>query len=305
MTKRVLVTGALGFVGGGVARYFYARGYEVTGVGRGELDPRKLKDAGLSRWIMGDVSAETLAACGPQDLIVHCAGGSTVRASNLDPARDFTNSVTAFNLVLDYVRKTRPTVRLVYVSSAAVYGEGHAQAIAEGDALHPASPYGFHKAMCEEMLKFYGARDGIHGVIIRLFSIYGSGLRKQLLWDAVGKLLNGPPVFFGTGNEVRDWVHIADAVRLIAVAADRATPDIPVCNGASQMAVRVSDVLRFMADILGSDLTPSFDGVRRPGDPEFLVGDARAAKSWGWQPEVDWKTGIAAYARWARGASGF
>jgi UDP-glucose 4-epimerase len=164
------------------------------------------------------------------------------------------------------------------------------------------SPYGLHKKFCEEMLKFYGERDGLLGAVVRLFSIYGPGLRKQLLWDAVGKLLSGQAIFFGTGHEVRDWVHIDDTVRLIAIAADHASPKIPVCNGASGVAIPVRDILDLVARTLGVTQFPSFDGVSRLGDPDFLVGSTYAAKSWGWRVETNWRDGIAAYVRWAQNA---
>lgn len=298
VTPVVLVTGAAGFLGSEVMRVFRARGARVIGMGHGQLPaPMQREDSSTSFWSC-DINLETLMAHGgAPDIIVHCAGGSSVGASLADPRADFTKSVVSWNDVLTYVRTCCPQARLVYASSAAVYGAGHVGPIDEDVELTPISPYGFHKQICERMATFHARTWGVRAAIVRLFSIYGEGAKRQLLWDACRKFTAGTPRFSGTGNEQRDWVHVCDAAALLCEAASHASVEAPVCNGASGSAVSVRDVVQELGAILGGGVA-TFDGVIRAGDPAYLVGRSERARSWGWTPKMPWAEGIRRYARW-------
>jgi len=275
---------------------------EVVGIDRISLDETARAEIGLSAYVCRDISAEGLAACGTPSIIVHCAGGASIGASNLHPALDFTDTVSCFNILLEYCRTNCPDTRLIYISSAAIYGSGYSEPIAEDSDSRPISPYGLHKNLCEQMLQFYGRRDGLKGVCVRPFSVYGPGLRKQLLWDAVRKLSTGQATFSGSGEEQRDWVHIEDVAALLVLAARHASPVTPICNAATQIGVSVRDILGLLTAVIDPGQKLVFDGIQRDGDPEYLVGSADIAQSWGWTPRVSWRGGISDYVRWALNA---
>ena len=109
--------------------------------------------------------------------------------------------------------------------------------------LAPLSPYGLHKCLAEDLCRFYAAYWKLPIAVIRFFSLYGEGLRKQLLWDACKKLHGDAFIFEGTGNEERDWLHVEDAVRLIALAGEHASSLCPIVNGGSGAARSVRSVL--------------------------------------------------------------
>jgi UDP-glucose 4-epimerase len=186
----------------------------------------------------------------------------------------------------------------VLVSSAAVYGEVAQRPIPEDAPLCPVSPYGVHKLQAEDLCRSYSRHFGVRTVVVRLFSVYGPGLRRQLLWDACEKLRSGSATFSGTGNEVRDWLHVKDAARLLAVAAAHASTECPVANGGYGMGRSVREVVATLAEDLGANATPCFTGARRSGDPKCYVADLTTAKSWGWQPAIEWRSGMRAYAEW-------
>ena len=303
-TPLVLVTGAAGFLGSEVMRVLHARGARVIGIGHG---PAPALD-GLQRasfW-PGDITCETLIAHGGEpDIIVHCAGGSSVSGSLADPQADFKKTVIGCEEVLSYLRTRRPDARLVLSSSAAVYGTGHTAPIDEQTPLNPMSPYGFHKQMCEQMVSFHARTWGLKAAIVRLFSVYGAGLKRQLLWDACRKFAAGTPLFSGTGEEVRDWVHVSDAATLLCDAALHASTDVAICNGATGHGASVGEILRQLAAALGvQDGTARFDGIARPGDPAYLVGTADRAQGWNWRPQVQAREGIRQYAHWFRAVTG-
>ena len=188
----ILVTGAHGFVGRHVSRSFAQRGHEVVGMGHGGWKSEEWQSWGLCRWTETDISIEALEKFGGEpEVIVHCAGGGSVPMSVVQPYQDFERTVISMANVLEYIRLKSPATRLVFPSSAAVYGNAETMPIKEEDRCAPISPYGMHKLLAEQLMTSYANAYGVSCVIVRFFSIYGCGLRKQLLWDACGKIAGG------------------------------------------------------------------------------------------------------------------
>ncbi len=301
--RLALVTGAAGFVGRHVARALARDGWEVHGIGHGGWPPEAWQAWGLSRWIGTHVAPGALDAWGGiPELVVHCAGGASVPMSMERPGEDFERSVGSTAAVLDYVRRRAPSARVVLPSSAAVYGStGHAPA-SESRTPRPESVHGFHKLMAEQLCLEYGRFHGVASAVVRLFSVYGPGLRKQLLWDACGKLSRGERAFTGSGVEARDWVHVEDAASLLVRAGARASAACLVVNGGTGHAVSVREIVAEVASALGSD-APTFSGAPRPGDPDRLVADPGLARDLGWRPAKVWRDGVREYCAWfQRGA---
>jgi len=200
---------------------------------------------------------------------------------------------------MEYVRCRAPHARVVYPSSASVYGVVQELPIREDAACVPISPYGAHKWMAEQLVGYYCKHYAISAAIVRLFSVYGCGLRKQLLWDGCRKLGAGDPVFMGTGREVRDWLHVDDAANLLKFASQHATPSCPIVNGGTGEGVSVRDVLAHLAGCLLGDVgLPSFSDALRSGDPTNFIADPTRAMSWGWAPSAHWQVRVSEYAAW-------
>ena len=103
------------------------------------------------------------------------------------------------------------------------------------------SPYGLHKHMAEELCEYYNRIHGYRIRSIRIFSAYGNGLRKQLLWDIYQKYQNtGRIELFGTGEETRDFIHVSDIVRAIELILAYDGPEnvINVANGGGSIDPR-------------------------------------------------------------------
>jgi UDP-glucose 4-epimerase len=297
----VLVTGAAGFLGGNAVRYFSAAGRVVAGIGhddRQQLDARKPQ---MLFWISGDISFELLGALTMQpDVIVHCAGGASVARSVADPEDDFRRTVDTTLSVLEYARLYAPNARIVLPSSAAVYGDVTRLPITEDAPQSPVSPYGLHKKLSEELCQRYAADFGLRIAIVRLFSVYGPGLRKQLLWDACEKLSRGDTEFFGTGEERRDWLHVDDAVSLLAVAAEKASEHCQIINGGSGQSLSVKEILLRLAAAFPTVGSLRFSGIVRQGDPIGYEADITRACAWQWRPRIALEQGIAEYVQWYR-----
>ncbi|MGK2849439.1 MAG: NAD-dependent epimerase/dehydratase family protein [Candidatus Limnocylindrales bacterium] len=300
--KTLVVTGANGFLGRHVSRVADAAGYRVVGIGHGDWTEETWRGWGLSAWHELDVTvASLLAHVANPDVVVHCAGSSSVGFSLENPAQDFDRTVGTTLEVLEYLRTCAPEASLVYPSSAAVYGRAASLPITEDAPIAPISPYGVHKSAAEQLCRSYGRTFGTRVAVVRIFSAYGTELRKQLLWDACRKVRGGEARFFGSGRETRDWIHAEDVARLLLVAAEHASGEGPTVNGSSGAEVENRAVLETLMRALGSDLSLEFSGAARSGDPERYVGDRARASAWGWAPQRSLEEGIREYAGWFAG----
>lgn len=304
MGKYVLVTGANGFVGRHVAKQMAHDGWLVTGLGHGSWTREDWHRWGVAEWHVADVTLETLITYGGKpDIIVHCAGSGSVGFSITNPKQDFQRTVETMLAVLEFSRMCAPKARIVYPSSAGVYGVVRKLPILESDPLFPASPYGVHKRIAEQLCESYAQHFGLAVAVVRLFSVYGAGLRKQLLWDASQKIICGETDFFGTGDEIRDWLHVEDAASLLIAAAAHASTECPVVNGGAGEGVTVQAVLAELFTYFARDDIPKFSGVTRSGDPAGYLADISLSKQWGWQPTIKLSNGLREYAEWfKRGA---
>lgn len=299
MSGVALVTGARGFIGRHVARALAREGWTVTGIGHGQFGETELHDWGLLKYRSTEVTLANLIDCNVKpDLIVHCAGGSSVGYSVSHPHEDFHRTVATTTAALEFARVHAHGATLVYPSSAAVYGAAAEIPLRESTPLRPVSPHGVHKRLGEELCALYGAQFGVPVVIVRLFSVYGAGLKKQLLWDACNQARSGNVSFFGGGQEVRDWLYIEDAASLVLHAQRMASRACPIINGGSGVGVAVADVLAELFGCLGRSDAPRFTGTAKPGDPDALVADISKALATGWRPARCWRSGVREYAVW-------
>lgn len=303
---KVLITGARGFIGRHVARHFADNGYTVAGLGHGAWWESSHRQWGVAEWRNGEISASNLdalaAVAGRPDVVIHLAGGSAVGPSFALPAEDFHRSVVAASELAEWMRLRAPAARLVMASSAAVYGAGHKDPIPETAVCSPYSPYGFHKRMAELALESYARNFGLQVAIVRLFSVYGPGLRKQLLWDACSKLVQGAEVLKlgGTGEELRDWFHVEDVARLLRWAVDRADASAAIFNGGTGQATAVRDIAQRLSADWGISGGAEFSGQARSGDPLRLVADVSHVAGQGFAPTRAWTEGLDEYVAWFR-----
>ncbi len=299
--KRVLVTGANGFIGRHVGRAYAAAGHEVFGIGHGFWTDEDASHWGVSRWYELDVSLASLAGhAGRPDVIVHCAGSGSVGFSLENPAQDFERTVETTLDVLEFIRTSSPATVLVYPSSAAVYGRAVRVPIEIDAPLEPISPYGVHKRMAEDLCRSYAKSFELNVAIVRIFSAFGPELRKQLLWDACRKAARGTADFAGTGRETRDWVHVDDVANLLRIASDHASVVAPAVNCGSGIEIQTGQILETLLNAYEPGMCPTFSGVTRSGDPERYAGDISGARNWGWKPQKAWSAGVIEYAQWFR-----
>jgi UDP-glucose 4-epimerase len=303
MLNSVLITGGYGFLGRAVARRFKQQGFRVIGIGRGRWAPEEACAHGFDFWLDAGVTLSSLMTLRePFELIVHCGGNGSVGFSLTNPLEDFYKTVQGTAHLLEFMRLSCAKALLIYPSSAAVYGSKPDRAIKESDALEPISPYGAHKKIVEELLASYSKNYGIRVAVIRFFSIYGPGLTKQLLWDASMRLRAAkdlPAVFWGTGDETRDWISSDDAAALIS-AVSHLEEQFTILNGGSGRRTTVRDTLTLLNQALGMGGAFEFNNRVRDGDPRYYHANIEFATALSWTSRVSLESGIQGYANWLK-----
>ena len=302
--KQYWVTGADGFIGRHLSQYLVSQGHQVCALGFRHNSPAS-NDPDWADWAEGEVNGTLLDALATRhaapDAIFHLAGGGSVGASFADPWGDYCRTVGSTGAILDWVRLNAPQTRLLQVSSAAVYGGGHHGPISESVPLDPYSPYGAHKLAAEVLCQSAVKNFGVDALIVRPFSIFGTGLRKQLLWDVACKLRHQPEALElgGTGDEMRDWLPVGDLVGILVSLADKELPSGTIYNAGTGVAISVSQIVRWLACAFGAaDIDLKFSGAARAGDPENLIADTGRLSASGILPTPDIRAAIKDYAAW-------
>ncbi len=301
----VWITGAYGFIGRYLARYLNEKDCKVSGIGHGAWP--EAAQWGLSFWLNGEISASNLGhmrqSLGLPEVVFHLAGGSSVGAAIEHPFEDFIRTVDSTAELLEWLRQHSPDTKLVSISSAAVYGSDHSGPILETAATSPFSPYGSHKFMMEELCRSYAKNYGLNVVLPRLFSVYGTGLKKQLLWDLCNKLSSNQFIELGgTGNELRDWIEVRDVVRGLEKLVPLASEKAGVINLASGTATSVRDIATMVSEAWDQKAPKtrevSFSGISRPGDPFSLVANVDQMHALDIENRISLAQGVSDYVNW-------
>jgi UDP-glucose 4-epimerase len=315
MKMRVLVTGGAGYVGSVSVEALIAAGHDVVvldDLSRGHRDALP----GGVRLVQGSYGDPAVVAPllrgTPVDAVLHCAARSLVGESVVDPALYYRENVAGGVAFLEALREAGVR-RLVFSSTAAVYGTPASVPVHEDAALAPINPYGETKRAFEGALRWYAAAYGLRSVSLRYFNVAGASARNgevhapethlipNVLAAAEGR---AALTVFGTdyptpdGTCVRDYLQVEDLARAHLLALQATSPDDPrtagpegigaaalVANLGNGGGFSVRDVLSAAETVVGHAI-PHAVGQRRAGDPPVLVADAtRAGELLGWRAE--------------------
>ena len=299
----VLVTGAAGYIGSVVAERLLARGCAVAVFDDLSQGHRAAVPAAAA-FVEGDLRdrarlAEVVSAVRP-DAVVHMAAEALVGASVTDPAKFFEVNLTGGLNLLDAMRGA-DVRRLVFSSTAAVYGEPEKIPIREDAPLRPVNAYGGSKLAFERILPWYSSAYGLRHVSLRYFNACGATAERGehhvpethliaiLLEVALG--LRPEIRIFGNdydtpdGTCIRDYVHVADIAHAHLLALDRIdTIESGAFNLGNGTGFSNREVVEAARRVTGHPI-PAAAAPRRAGDPARLVASAdRARDVLAWSP---------------------
>jgi UDP-glucose 4-epimerase len=316
---RLLVTGGAGYIGSVVAARLIAAGHEVTvlddlSTGHADAVPPK------AVFVRGTLREDaTRVLCDGIDAVLHFAAKSLVGESVANPALYWSNNLGGSLELFEAMRQT-DVRRIVFSSTAAVYGEPERTPIEETDPTRPTSPYGASKVAVDTALAEYARMQGFGGVSLRYFNVAGAhrdpdgrwfGERHSPETHLIPNILKmaspagtggdgaegGVVKIFGDdyptpdGTCIRDYIHVSDLAEAHLQALEACEPGrhriYNLGHGAGFSVKQVVDVCR---EVTGQDI-PAEVAPRRPGDPAVLVASSeRIQAETGWQATRDLRT---------------
>ena len=302
---RVLVTGGAGYIGSVVTEVLLARQHTVSvydNLSEGHRDAvpsaaRLIEGDLLDRARLDDALREARP-----EAVVHMAAVCLVGESMTDPAKYYRINVLGGLTLLDAMCGAG-VGRLVFSSTAAVYGEPAKQPIEEDDPTAPTNPYGESKLAFERALAWYGGAYGLRSVALRYFNAAGASTRAGerhdpethlipiVLQAAAGRRPNatiyGDDYPTRDGTCLRDYIHVLDLAEAHALALDAlagGAPSVAYNLGCGGDGFTVREVVDTAARVTGHAIAVHV-GPRRPGDPATLVAaSARIRRELGWRP---------------------
>jgi UDP-glucose 4-epimerase len=298
---RALVVGGAGFVGGWLVDALNDHGVHVTVVDNlSGSSVGRSQDAELIKGDVLDLDLPVLLREGRFDAVFHLAGTAAVPPSVRAPIEDLTRNTITLLSMLEALRVVDRPCCLVFVSSAAVYGNSERVPMDEEHPLRPISPYGISKLAGEQYVSLYARLHGVPGLSVRPFSLYGPRQRKLVVYDLFTRACGGedPLVVLGSADVTRDFVFITDAARGIVRLAEAAPAAGEAYNIASGVGVTLGELVSTLIEVAGVDVECRFTGQVRPGDPLRWEGDPSRAQRLGVECPTSLREGLAQTAAW-------
>jgi len=288
--KKVMVTGGAGFIGYHLCKRLSELNSNLTiydNLSSGTM--QNVSDIPKANFVKGDIlDLKTLCEVPKQDLIYHLAAQVVVGYSMENPLADFDTNAKGTLHVLEKAR--RDDARVVFASSAAVYGNPTVFPTPESYGFHPFSCYGLSKVVGEEYCQMYREQYGLDVVITRFANVYG--LRCHgVIHDFLGKLQKNPDKLeiLGTGKQCRDFVHVSDVVAALVLLGEKEGVNGEVYNlglGKTTSILELADLILSILNLKNRTKVTT-TGVSWQGDVTKIWFDITKAKNeLGWTPKV-------------------
>jgi UDP-glucose 4-epimerase len=303
---KTLVTGGAGFIGSNVVRLLLEKGHDVTVLDdlssgyRGNLDPFP-----QVRFYEGDIrDPDTVAqATAGVEVVFHLAASVGNTRSIEHPIKDSEVNALGTLRILEAARHGGVR-KVVFSSSAGIFGELKTLPIMEDHPVEPDSPYGASKLAAEKLCLAYAKLYPMECVCLRYFNVYGPNQRYDAYGNVIPifahRMIHGEPVvIFGDGEQTRDFVNVHDVARANYQAA-MARGVSGAFNVASGTRITINHLVELMREASG--LQPRVEyGPPRRGDVRHSLANISAARAaFGYEPVVGLKEGLAEYMDWAK-----
>lgn len=286
--KNVVVTGGLGFIGSHIVDELVDENKVtiIDNLSTGKLENLKNPDHENLEIIYGDLNELDLnEIMKGKDYVFHLAAMASVPLSVDKPIECDENNVTA-TIKLLTAAKDASVKKIVFSSSAAVYGENTNMPLKESEPLMPTSPYAASKASCELYIKSFTESYGLDGVALRYFNVFGPKQDKNSQYASVipnfiSAVLEGEqPVIYGDGEQTRDFVFVKDIVNANIMAAE--SDYNGVVNVASGKKLSINKLYEVIKNTLGTDIEPKYLPERQ-GDIKHSLANVENMKNINYQ----------------------
>ncbi len=300
-TRRILVTGAAGFIGSHSIKPLVERGYDV--VGFDNLKTGALRNiarfSGFKnfRFVQGDLlrQEDIQSAISDVDAVMHFAANPDVKAGTADTKLDYEQNVHSTYNLLEAVRSSKAR-KLVFASTSTVYGDADLLPTPEDyGPLKPISLYGASKLACEALISGFSYSFGFESVAARMANIVGPMGGHGVISDFLMKLASNPKSLevLGDGTQSKSYLHIDDCVSALLLCLEKSLGGFEVFNIGSENRISVLDIANIIFQELGLHdvkvvTTENVPGGRGwVGDVKNMLLDTTKLKSQGWRPTFD------------------
>lgn len=293
------VIGARGFIGSNLVKYLLELNKKVIGFIREGQNPSSKDKNYIEVEFTKDNIGKLAKSFGAPIKIFHFIGSPTVSFAFNNPLVDFENTAITTAILLDALRLESINSHIIFASSAAVYGNVSIDKINTSTALNSSTTYGINKVIAERLCQNFSRNYGATITILRFFSVYGPGLKKQIFYDIASKLERDKNVLElgGTGKEVRDFIHINDIVKLCYNLNDPSNGSFNIFNIGNGKGISIQDLANKFIRFWGKDIRVSFSGKSRIGDPFCLVANPDSFPPH-FKPSIKIDQGIKSYVEW-------
>lgn len=306
-SDKILVTGGNGFIGSHLIDLLAYQGYSnlvsidnLSGSNYGS----NLNLNGNCKYIYGDIAntvfLDKIFASEKFDYVFHIAANGNVPYSNEFPLVDFNSNAlgtfNVFNLALKYSIE-----KLIFASTAAVYGVPESVPVKETDKLDPISNYGLTKLYGEKLAIAYYKTYGLKSNVIRIFNTYGPRQPRYVLYDFIKKLsLNQQKLeVLGDGEQIRDYAFVSDTVNAFFQVMVNADINGEVFNISGGNPINIKFLIQNISEILEINPEITYTGKSWPGDIKILNGDITKLKQRiNFAPKVSIREGLEISIKW-------
>lgn len=300
---KVLVTGGAGFIGSHIVEQLLEHQHEVVALDNLATGDRCNLPAG-ARLVVQDVVSDLdpLFAQEGFDAVIHQAAQVSVQFSIRNPLHDLRVNLEGLVRLLEACRNHR-VGKIIFASSAAVYGKPLRLPVPEEHPLVPLSPYGLTKKTAEEYLRIYSELYGIEYTILRYSNVYGP---RQSVKGESGVIAiftetlckGGVPTINGDGSDTRDYVYVEDVAKANVLALTGGEGRI--FNVSTANAVNLNQLFSALTGVLGSRVEPRY-GPARPGDIRHsTLANEKIRGVLGWNPQTELREGLQKTVEWFR-----
>jgi len=288
---RALVTGGCGFIGSHTIDLLIKNGYEVLSV---DIAPDKNRIKSSAKYIKINILSKNLSDIFKKfspEIVFHFAANINLRSSIENPEKDAKVNILGTINVLEACRKYN-VKKIIYSSSAAVYGNPKYLPVDENHLTKPESPYGVSKLVGEMYIKLYNKLFGLDYAILRYSNVFGP--RQNIKGDAgvipifIKKILkNQSPIIFGDGKQTRDFIFVEDVARANFLAINWKND---VYNISSSKEISVLDIFQKIRKILKKDIKPIFKEPKK--EVKRIALSNKKALKYGWKQKIDFEVGL-------------
>ena len=308
--KNILVTGGAGFIGSHIVRALLERGDKVRVLDNFSTGKRENLPTGQPDWelIEGDIRDPKALSVSlvDVDLVFHQAAFVSVPQSMDVPTACLDVNVNGTGMLLEAAQKAG-VKRVVFASSAAVYGEADAFPLTEEVPPEPyLSPYAASKRVDELYAQLFTQSFGLEVTALRYFNVYGPRQAPDSQYAAavpifISRMMNGQVVtIHGDGGQTRDLIYVGDVARANLMAADSPAAAGGIFNICTGKETSILDLVESLKDVF-PDAPEHVFGPPRAGDIYRSVGSAQKAKeTFGFEAQTDLMDGMRATAEWMK-----